>query len=441
MLGKKGIKYVALLGLAAVGLALLSACSGVSAKDYDAVKAQLTTAQQEATTAAATAQQQLTAKGQELATAQQQLTAKGQEVTKLTQDLEAAQQTAKTSGQYAVTVMKAVRPNLVNTLDALKAGDVAKARTAFANYDAAWNGVEVYVQLPSRDLYYTPLEVVLQADLQKLLDAPQPDFPALVSKAEAMLAKWDEATKLVEAISYGISPIFNDVTALRIVRGDTIRWIAGQLKAGDVAGAKAKWTQFMSKWADVEDLIHERSTPAYAETEDAMGKANTAYQKTTPDVAELTALTATVLERYNYGLSLINAAARGADVTKTTYTTADVQAAAVLTNMATQLQTSLTSWKAGNYQDAGDRAVRANGTLYASVTVALKAKSGNDAALKTALDAYAGLAGKAGDASTVSAAQKKAVEAVWVAQQWLAGQFWTNPKLQEAIRQAAIAVK
>jgi hypothetical protein len=33
----------------------------------------------------------------------------------------------------------------VNTIAALKKGDVPKARAAFADYDSAWNGIEVYI--------------------------------------------------------------------------------------------------------------------------------------------------------------------------------------------------------------------------------------------------------------------------------------------------------
>ncbi|MBI4233112.1 MAG: hypothetical protein HY686_01575, partial [Chloroflexi bacterium] len=187
--------------------------------------------------------------------------------------------------------------------------------------------------------------------------------------------------------------------------------------------------------------IKERSASAYASIEGDMAKVNSAFQKSSPNVTELTPLVATLLTSFNFGQGLVNAAARNADLTKTTSTSADVQAAAVLAAMQSKLDASLASWKSGNYQDAGAAAQLVNGTWLGNVTAALKAKNNADAALKTALDAYAALAGKAGDAGTVGNAEVAAVRAAAVAQQALVGQFWTDPKLQDAIRQAALTVK
>ncbi len=66
----------------------------------------------------------------------------------------------------------------------------------------------------------------------------------------------------------------------------------------------------------------------------------------------------------------------------------------------------------------------------------LQAKAGADVAPKKALDAYMVSAGQAGDAKTATAANKAAVEAVAIAQQAVVGQFWTDPKFQEAFQQA-----
>ena len=77
--------------------------------------------------------------------------------------------------------------------------------------------------------------------------------------------------------------------------------------------------------------------------------------------------------------------------------------------------------------------------LFAKVSGALEAKNNADAPLKKALDAYTALSDKPGDLTTTRAAQKTAVEAAAVAQQVLVGQFWTDPKLQDAIRLAVNA--
>lgn len=341
------------------------------------------------------------------------------------------------AGRKDISLVKAVRPTLVNTLDALKKGDVVGAKKALGEYDAAWNGIEVYVNFRSTKIY-GELETDIQARLTKLLNDPQAKPADIIPVAEEMLAKYDEAIKMVED-STAISPLFDDLAALRIVRGDTIRWVGPELKAGDVADAKSNFSMFMSRWADIEDTVKGYSVDAYADTEAAMAKANTAFQKQNPDAKELGPLVDDVVANYNFGVNLVNAAARNADVGKATFTNDDVQLAAGLGVVQAELKTSLTLWQAGKYQEAGDHAKRADGELLSRVSAALKAKNDADAPLKKALDAYAALADKSGDLTTARAAEKAAIQAAAIAQQVLVGQFWTDPRLQDAIKAASEA--
>src|SRR6266702_3761603 len=55
--------------------------------------------------------------------------------------------------RFEVTSIKAVRPTLVDTVAALQQRDVARAKAAFAAYDSAWNGIEVYINIRSKDVY------------------------------------------------------------------------------------------------------------------------------------------------------------------------------------------------------------------------------------------------------------------------------------------------
>jgi len=336
-----------------------------------------------------------------------------------------------------VTLVKTARPPLASTVDALQKGDLAAAQKAFAQYDPAWNGIEVYVNYRSTQMY-SDLEADLEAKVQAALDAPQAKAADVLPIAQALLAKYDDAIKLVQT-GPAISPLFDDVAAIRMARAP-LRAVGPALKAGDIASAKSSYLLFQTKWSDVEDLIHARSSDAYSQIEGAMAKANTAFQKNNPDAAELTPLVATVLERYNFGLNFVNASARSADLTKTTYAKDDVQAAAGLVAMQAEVQASLASWKGGNYADAGARAQRADGALFTSVSPALKAKNA-DAALKKALDAYVAVAGGAGDPITAQSTAQAAVEQAAIAQQWVIGQFWTDPKLKDAISQAAATIK
>src|ERR1700682_6139698 len=89
-----------------------------------------------------------------------------------------------------VSGIKAVRPALVNTVAALKKGDAAGAKAAFEAYDSGWNGVEVYINTRSKDMY-NELERNYQSRITAGLNSPKPDTTALLSDAQAMLAKYD----------------------------------------------------------------------------------------------------------------------------------------------------------------------------------------------------------------------------------------------------------
>ncbi len=334
-----------------------------------------------------------------------------------------------------IGLLRVVRPWLENTLAAAQKGDIAGAQKALHQYDIEWHGVEVYLNFRSPELY-GELETTDQANLTKLLDDPTASQADIVSATKELLSKWDESLQLMTT-SPALSPVFDDLAAMRTLKAETISEIDPMLKAGDVVGAKAMFSQFMTRWADVEDVIKSYSVDAYAGTESAMAKANSVFQKTKPDAAELRLLVADTLANYNFGQNLINAAARNADMTKTTFSPQDVKSAAGIGAIQTELNASLASWKAGNYQGAGDLARRTTGELFTNISSALRTKNNADAPLKKALDAYTAVSDKAGDAAAVSAAEKAAVQAAAVAQQALVGQFWTDPKFKDALRQEA----
>src|SRR5262249_3774533 len=103
-----------------------------------------------------------------------------------------AVEAAKPGGRFDVTTARAGRPTLVNTVAALQKGDIAGAKAAFEAYDSAWNGIEMFINVRSKDMY-DALEHVLQARIEKALNVPNPDVAALLADAQAILAKYDEA--------------------------------------------------------------------------------------------------------------------------------------------------------------------------------------------------------------------------------------------------------
>src|SRR4051794_30731465 len=90
--------------------------------------------------------------------------------------------------RFEGTSIKAVRPTLVNTVDALKKGNVAKAKEAFEAYDTAWNGIEVYINTRDREMY-NELEKNYQVKIEEGLNAAGPDVTAVLANVQAMLAK------------------------------------------------------------------------------------------------------------------------------------------------------------------------------------------------------------------------------------------------------------
>src|SRR5262249_39918181 len=118
--------------------------------------------------------------------------------------------------RFEVTSIKAVRPTLVDTVAALQQRDAARARAAFAAYDSGWNGIEVYVNTRSKEMYDV-LEHNYQSKIAKALDGTNPDTAAVLADAQVMLAKYDELIGLVTKAT-PLNPLYDDIARLRIVR-------------------------------------------------------------------------------------------------------------------------------------------------------------------------------------------------------------------------------
>jgi hypothetical protein len=198
--------------------------------------------------------------------------------------------------RFEVSSLKAVRPTLVDTVAALKKGDVAAAKAAFEAYDSGWNGIEVYINVRSTALY-NDLELNLQARITKGLSAASPDLATLAADAQAMLVKYDEAIGTIEKAA-PLNPLFDDVARLRIVRA-SLREVNPALKAGNIAKARKGFTAFDEKLDSIEDLIKERSADAYTAIEKGMIDIERALMPDKPDAAQAAALVSGVMDKYN----------------------------------------------------------------------------------------------------------------------------------------------
>jgi hypothetical protein len=214
----------------------------------------------------------------------------------------AAKAPAKATQRFEVTSIKAVRPTLVRTVAALEKGDGPGAKAAFDAYDSGWNGIEVYINVRSADMY-AALEKNYQTRIAEGLKAPKPDTAKLLPDAKAMLAKYDEAIAMVETAA-PLNRLYDDVAHLRIVRAH-LREVNPALKAGDIAKARKSFGAFNDTWDDIEALIKERSADAYVAIESGMIKIEQGLKPKEPNVDEVTALVTDVTTRYNAILAMV----------------------------------------------------------------------------------------------------------------------------------------
>jgi tetratricopeptide (TPR) repeat protein len=198
--------------------------------------------------------------------------------------------------RFEVSGIRAVRLTLVNTIAALKKGDVTKARAAFADYDSAWNGIEVYINTRDKKMY-DDLEHHWQAKIEEGLKASKPETASLLSDAQMMLGKYDEAIALVEKAA-PLNPVYDDVARLRIVRAN-LREVTPELKAGEVAKARKSFAAFEAKLPSVSGLIKTHSQQAYDDIEKALPDVKTALTAEKPEVEHTVALVNGVMEKYN----------------------------------------------------------------------------------------------------------------------------------------------
>jgi hypothetical protein len=215
---------------------------------------------------------------------------------------------APAADSFEVSGIKAVKPTLLATADAVKKGDVAKAKEAFEAYDSAWNGIEVYINTRSKPMY-DKIELDLQARITKALDAPSPDLPKISADLQEMIGKYDEAIAMA-ASGAPLSPLYDDVARLRIERSH-LREVTPALKAGNIAKARKSYEAFDSGWDPIEDLIKARSEDAYVAIEKGMIQIEQALMADKPDVAQVTALITAVNTQYNAALALVVKEARG----------------------------------------------------------------------------------------------------------------------------------
>jgi len=221
----------------------------------------------------------------------------------------AEQAPGRGAARFEVTSLRAVRPILVKTIADLEKKDAAAAKADMENYDSAWNGVEVYVNTRSMDLY-NEIEHHYQTAVTDALNKPNPDTTAILADAKAMLAKYDEMLGLVEK-SAPLNRLYDDVARLRIERAH-LREVTPALKAGNVAKAKKSFEAFNDNWDNIEDLVKERSRESYDAIEKGMVTIERQLMPAKPDTDAVIATVNEVMTEYNKIVNQITREARDA---------------------------------------------------------------------------------------------------------------------------------
>jgi hypothetical protein len=212
--------------------------------------------------------------------------------------------------RFEISSIKAIRPTLVDTIAALQKRDVAQARAAFADYDSGWNGIEVYINVRSRDVY-RQLELEFQPRITKALDGPNPDISEVLMDVQSMLVKFDEAVSMF-ANAATLNPLYDDVARLRIVRAH-LRDVTPALKAGNLAKARKSFEAFEDGWFNIEDFVRAQSLDAYVAIETGMVQIEQALLLSDqPNVAAVTGLVGGVMSQYNAVVTEVQKQARSA---------------------------------------------------------------------------------------------------------------------------------
>jgi tetratricopeptide (TPR) repeat protein len=153
----------------------------------------------------------------------------------------------------------------------------------------------VYINTRDKKMY-DDLEHHWQAKIEEGLKASKPDTASLLSDAQMMLGKYDEAIAMVEKAA-PLNPVYDDVARLRIVRAN-LREVTPELKAGEMTKARKSFATFEAKWPSVSGLIKMHSQQAYDDIEKGLPDVKSALAEK-PDVDHAVALVNGVMEKYN----------------------------------------------------------------------------------------------------------------------------------------------
>jgi high-affinity iron transporter len=157
--------------------------------------------------------------------------------------------------------LKALTKQIDDARDALRTGDVARARTAYREFQSGWGAIEDGIRAHDRDAYVR-IEDGIRAVSDTLITPEHPD----TARVAAALAALDET----------IDDALPNIAAGSASGGTTATFASTQghldaalvaLDRGDAATANAEMVAFRGDWIDVEVVVKARSTATYGAIE------------------------------------------------------------------------------------------------------------------------------------------------------------------------------
>jgi hypothetical protein len=219
-------------------------------------------------------------------------------------------QAASGAARFEVTSLRTVRPTIQKLIADLQKKDQAAAKADIDAFDAAWVGVEVYVNTRNMDMY-NDIEHNWEGKLATELSTPNADLTAALSDAQSLLKSYDAMLDYV-AKAAPLNSKFDDVARLRIERSH-LRDVQNFLKEGNVPEAKKAWTAFDDNWDNIEDLVKDRSREAYDSIEKNMVTLEKQLMPAKPDVNMVNTTIMAINTDYNTIVQQITKEARDAN--------------------------------------------------------------------------------------------------------------------------------
>lgn len=322
-----------------------------------------------------------------------------------------------------VEVLKSLSPYIATWKSAIAKKNVAAAKQAAEKYEAKWQGLEVYINHRSLPLY-RDMEVDTQFAMEDELEKNAPDFARLSKQVVHLKEDLNTAIYMAKAASPKLTPVFDDLVALRELRAKSLFLARTALfpETLDIAKAKANFLIFKAGFPAVVSIIEQRSETALDDIQTVLDEADKLFANASSTPEQLTTVNNNLIGKYAFAVNLVNAAARTTNLTKLAINDGDK------TNL-----TQLNVIKNALEKDSLTIGETGAGSEFSKLQVPLEAlgRSINIVGtLRTALLTY-DIAVKANpqDAVKIASAKKLALEAVAVTQQALVGQFWGTSEL------------